>query len=407
MFRIVALLSLTLSACTVSSVATKPSEKPVVILISLDGFRWDYVDLVPTPNFHRLIKGGIRAQRMIPAFPSKTFSNHYTTVTGLYPEHHGIVSNGFYDPVRGESFSYRDTADNLDTRWWGGEPIWLTAEKQGLKAASFFWPGSEAKVGGINPTYHKHYDGRVTDEARVDTVLSWLDKPDSEKPSIITSYFSVADEKGHDFGPNSAEILATISHLDSIMGRLVLGLESRNILDRVNIIITSDHGMAQTSRERLIFLEDYIDVTKFRITMETPFIGIRTSQDSIGIIYDLLKNASPHMRVLRKDQMPPEYHYSKSPRIAEVICLAEEGWSITTRSYLKRRDRYFDGGTHGYDNFLPSMGATFIAAGPAFKKNLIIPPFENVHIYELLTHILKIKPAPNDGSLDSVKTMLK
>ncbi len=398
-------LSLALTA-TFLECNTTPKVYPV-LLISLDGFRWDYPEKTDTPNFHRLIQKGVRAKRMLPVFPSKTFSNHYSIVTGLFPENHGIVSNSFYDPKMQDAFSYRSTKDNEDSKWWGGEPIWVTAEKQGLKSASFFWPGAQAKIGGIDPTYLKKYDGKIRNESRIDTVLSWLQKPEKERPSVITCYFARADETGHEFGPDTPEMSATIAHLDSIIGRLIHGLEAASLWDEVNIIIVSDHGMASTSSKRVIFLEDFLDVKKFRISMETPFVGIRTSEDSIDYVFNKLDKKNPHMRILRKNQMPSEYHFSKNDRIAEVICLADEGWSITTRDYFNKDPKRFDAGTHGYDNFLPSMGATFIACGPSFKKNVVIEPFLNIHIYDLIAELLKINPAPNDGSLDSLRHILQ
>lgn len=402
---IICIVFFTLLACSRhASELSNPNAdfNPTVILISLDGFRNDYIHKTGTPNLQRLAKSGVMAQGMIPAFPSKTFPNHYTIVTGLYPEHHGIVSNTMYDPDMDARFRISDRKAVEDNRWWGGEPLWVTAEKQGQISATYFWVGSEAEINGVRPHIWKRYDGDIPNRARVAEALSWLDLPKAQCPTLITLYFSVIDDAGHDFGPDAPEMLKAISAMDSVMGDLIQGLEKRGLFEQVNVIIVSDHGMAPTSAERVIYIDDYLDLQAVEVVDWSPILALRPQQNNEEEVYLKLARAHPHLRVYRKAEIPARFHYRNHRRIMPIIGIADDGWSIRTRS----RKRGF-GGDHGYDNLLPSMRATFIAHGPAFKSGLVTQPFQNIHVYDLICHLLRLTPAPNDGSLDSVRVLLK
>ncbi len=381
--------------------------KPTVILISLDGFRWDYLEKVELPNFQRLIKTGVRARAMIPAFPTKTFPNHYTIVTGLYPEHHGIVANTMYDPEFDAKFSMSNRDAVKDGRWWGGEPVWVTAEKQGQISAAFFWPGSEADILGIRPTYWKVYDDDFPNTARVDTVLAWLDLPVKRRPTFLTLYFSDVDHAGHDNGPDSPEVKTAIQDIDALLGRLLAGLENRKIFDRVNIIIVSDHGMTTVTSERVIYLDDYLDLDEVNVVDWNPVVAVRSREMSEGEIYQKLAEAHPHLQVYRKNEVPARLHYQNHRRIAPIIGIADDGWKISSHDRRNTSEQSYTTGEHGYDNQLVAMRAIFIAHGPAFKSGLVVKPFQNIHIYNLICHILGLQPASNDGSIDSVRVMLK
>jgi predicted AlkP superfamily pyrophosphatase or phosphodiesterase len=365
------------------------------------------MDKTETPNLQRLAKEGVRAKRMIPSFPSKTFPNHYTIVTGLYPENHGIVSNRMFDPAINKSFVYKDSLNNTQGFWWGGEPIWATAVKQGQRSATYFWPGSEAEVAGARPTYYEAYNGKVPDSSRVDKVLQWLDLPAEKRPTLITLYFSHTDDIGHRHGPESKEILLAIRAMDAMVGRLCNGLDARGLFDKVNIIALADHGFASTSADSLIFLDDFIDMNSVQAIIESPVVGLRSEDGDDPKVFIQLANVHPHMKVYNRETMPARFHYTKNNRISPVTLLADEGWSITTRSYYSKFKNYEFGGTHGYDNELISMGALFVAHGPAFKKGYTAEPFQNIHVYELMAHILGLKPSPNDGSLEFTRNMLK
>lgn len=380
---------------------------PTVILISMDGFRWDYLDRADTPNFDKLVKNGVKAKSLIPILPSKTFPNHYTIVTGLYAENHGIVSNSMYDPEFDARFWIgQGSAPVRESRWWGGEPIWVTVEKQGQVAAAMFWPGSETIIQGVQPSFWYVYDESITNEERVDQVLSWLELPSDERPTLITLYFSDTDNAGHDYGPNSPEVEMTVENLDKLMGRLLSGLESRGLINIVNILIVSDHGMAQLSRDRIIFLDDYINVEAATIVDWLP-AAIWPNKGKEDELFTALFEAHPKLTVYRKEEIPDRYHYRNNRRIAPIIAIPEVGWSVTTHEYFDSHPDRYTGGTHGYDPINKSMHAIFIASGPAFKKGVSGPSFTNIHIYSLIAEILSLEPAPTDGSIDSVRIYLK
>ncbi len=380
-------------------------ETGTVLLISLDGFRWDYLDKYDAPHLEELAEEGVRAEHLIPAFPTKTFPNHYTLVTGLYPEHHGIVANNMYDPVFDASFSLGDRNAVADARWWEGEPLWVTAEKQGQKAATYFWPGSEAAIEGVRPSYWKPYDGRVPGPDRVAEVLEWLDLPPAERPTFLTLYFSTVDSRGHDSGPDSEAVEDAVEEVDGYLGMLIEGLEERELLDEINLIVTADHGMIATSSERVVILDDYIDLEEVQVVDWSPVLMLRPDEGKEEAVYQQLKQA-PHLSVYRKAEIPERLHFQAHRRIPAVIGIADEGWSIATRERYEQNPARFNGGTHGYDNQLVSMGAVFVARGPAFKEGLVVGPFENIHLYNLMAAILGLDPAPNDGSLEAVRHLL-
>ena len=383
--------------------------KPTVILISIDGFRWDYLDKHKPVELNRLAKEGVRAKWMIPAFPTKTFPNHYTIATGLYPEKHGIVENNIWH--FGVTFSMGNRTEVENSRWWLGEPIWVTAEKQGVRAAAFFFPGTETEIAGKRPTFWKPFDDKFPNEARVDQILAWLDLPVAERPQMFTLYFSDVDHAGHDFSPESTETGVAVQAVDKMIERLVTGLKARRIGKDVNLIVVSDHGMAAVNQRNAVIMDDYLNrelaervITTGEIWQIFPKSG---QEDAIMKGLRTIKNAV----CWRKNEIPKRLHYRASPRIAPIICSAEEGWFMTSRErheqQKKRADFAQTRGAHGYDNVLASMRATFIAHGRAFKQNRIVEPFENIHVYELMCKILKLKPAPNDGNLSRVKKMLR
>ena len=379
---------------------------PTVILISLDGFRPDYVDRYEAPTLRRLAAEGVRAEGMMPSFPSKTFPNHYTVVTGLYPENHGIVANTMYDPEFDASFSMGNREAVRDGRWWGGEPIWVTLEQQGQKSAPFFWPGSEAEIKGTRPSYWLPFDNSMAAEARIDKVMAWLALPAAERPTFITLYFSNVDSQGHRHGPGSAEAAQAVRDVDGYLASLVGRLEAAGLYNAVNLIIVADHGMVASSSERVVFLDDYIDMDDVRVVDYDPVAMIRPKAGKLEAVYAALKEA-PHVSFYKKAEIPEALHFRAHRRIPALVGVADEGWRITTRSFYNRNPSRFDGGTHGYDHRLPSMSALFIARGPAFTEGKTVGPFANIHVYNLMTTILGVEPAPNDGDFEAVRHLLR
>ena len=386
--------------------------KPTVILISLDGYRYDYLDKFKPETLNRLAREGVRARWMIPSFPTKTFPNHYSIVTGLYPQNHGIVENSVHD--FGQVFKMDDRKKVQDGRWWLGEPIWVTAQKQGQIAASYFFVGTEAPIGGERPRYWRTYNGDVPQEMRVDKVLGWLDLPAAERPTMITLYFSDVDDAGHEFGPDAEETRYAVLNTDRYLRQLTDGLAARGISDRVNIIVVSDHGMAARDQRNAIVMDEYFDTTDK--TLADPILTsgeiwqIYPKPGKEASIITALKNIK-HASCWLKADIPSRLHYSSGARVAPIVCSSDEGWSMTSRDRFEtaRKSDDFDKvrGAHGYDNRYESMRAIFVADGPAFKSGFVAEPFENIDVYELMCKILGLTPAKNDGDLGRVRGMLR
>jgi predicted AlkP superfamily pyrophosphatase or phosphodiesterase len=376
--------------------------RPTVILVSLDGFRSDYLGRIATPNLHAIMDRGVHAKYMIPSFPTKTFPNHYTIATGLYPAHHGIIANYMYDPDLNEKFNKNDPKASTDARWWGGEPIWVTAEKQGLRTAPLMWPGAMVARAGIRPTFTQAYDKQATPDDRVDKLVSLLDLPVNERPQLLTLYIDVVDQAGHDFGPRSQQVAEAVQQSDRAIGRLLSALKERGIEDQVNLIVVSDHGMSPQSLKKTVFLDDYIEMDSVDVIDGTPVVTLRPKDGNYDTLYTKLKRV-PHAKAYRASEVPERWHFSGSHRIPPVFLLADDEWTITTHEYLKGHK--LELGNHGFDNTSKNMRALFMAAGPAFQQGTM-KPFANVHLYSLFAYLLNISPAQTDGSIDVFKSVL-
>jgi predicted AlkP superfamily pyrophosphatase or phosphodiesterase len=378
------------------------SPQPYVVMLSMDGFRWDYPDRCPAPNLERMAESGVRANSLQPAFPSKTFANHYTMATGLYPDHHGIVENSFFDPETEKHYSISDRNAVEDESFYGGEPIWVTAEKNGIRTASFFWVGSEAPVKGIQPTYWKKYDHEFPFEQRIDTIIYWLNLPESKRPHLITWYLDEPDGTGHGEGPESEETCRMVTYLDSLVGVFLEKIEALPFAGEINIIVTSDHGMGPTSPDRCIILEDYIEMNWFE-EMEgyTPNLTLKAKSTFSDPAWNAL-SAIPHMTAWKHGEVPDSLHYGTNPRTLDFILVADSAWQFTLTRKIPG-----SAGAHGYNPYNKDMHAIFFAKGPAFKSGYTHPTFENINLYPLICHILDIHPAPVDGHIDNVRKMLK
>jgi predicted AlkP superfamily pyrophosphatase or phosphodiesterase len=377
----------------------------ILILVSLDAFRWDYLQKFHPANLNRLAAEGVHAKKLIPMFPSLTFPNHHTIVTGLRPEHHGIINNNMYDPVTKETFAF-NKSDLQGPQWWGGEPIWATAIKQGRTADCLFWPGTGAAMAGTLPTEWKRYDGKPEPNDIVDMGLAWLAQPAEKRPCFISLYFHHTDTVGHKYGPDSPEVAVSVAQVDAAMGRLAEGLHRLKLDDIANVIIVSDHGMVGISPERTIALGDFVDLKTVQVDSSGAVAGLRPLDGNVDALYDAFKTKEKHFKVYRADTMPERFHYRGTTRIPPVIVVADDTWYLTKRSSTEPATREMNKATHGFDPELDSMGATFIAWGAAFRRGVTIDPVENVHIYNLLCATLGLKPAPNDGDDRLVKQVL-
>ena len=365
-----------------------------LILISIDGFRWDYFDKVETPNFDRLIANGSKADGLKTSYPSKTFPNHISIVTGNYPSNHGIISNYFYDADFDEYFYIgAGSTAAQDGKWIDAEPIWVTIEKQAKRAMIMFWPMSDAEIMGIRPSKYYVYNEDPTNLDRMDQILSWLLHTGNARPSFLASYFSVVDSKGHSYGPDGDETIEAIRVVDKAIGHLIDGLEAQNILNEVNIMIVSDHGMTETPDTKVINIADYINLDDVVTVGGCPFMEIRPNEGKLESVYQALQNID-NTQVFKKEDIPDKFNYKNNNRIEPILLLADEHWSIMTPG------RTPIAGSHGYDPDYQSMNGIFIAHGPAFKSGFSGPEIHNIHLYEMMCKILGVVPANNDGSLD-------
>ncbi|HJW05941.1 MAG TPA: ectonucleotide pyrophosphatase/phosphodiesterase [Rhodanobacter sp.] len=391
-----------------------PAVRPTpLLLVSIDGYRPDYLQRGLSPTLAMLAQGGVQAASMQPAFPSLTFPNHYTIVTGLTPDHHGVVNNTMFDPQLGK-FSLASRKAVSDGRWWAeGTPIWETADRHGLRTATMFWPGSEAAIHGHRPDYWKPFDASVTAEQRVDQVLAWLDLPDAERPSFLTLYFDEVDHAGHVYGPDTAQVNRVLRDTDAALAQLVEGLKQRGLFERINLIVLSDHGMAGVPEANSVLIDRLIPLDRVHMVSMGILAGFNPSSDSAEARADFakveqaLQQPHPHMQCWDKTRVPARLAYGGNPRVPQLLCLANVHWRITTSDYAAKRKGRLSLGEHGYDNAEPLMQALFVAHGPAFRVGAKLPAFPNVDVYPLMTHLLGIPAAANDGDYDAVKDMLK
>ncbi len=393
-----------------SSVTSLRAEKPYVLIISMDGFRWDYLNRGITPNIQKMAESGVRAIGLEPAFPSKTFPNHYSIVTGLYPQNHGLIYNRFFNPATGSQYKVGDTVSVRDDRWYRGETLWATATRQGVKSASYFWPGSETELWYKHPTYFKRYNGRVPHDQRIQGIIDWLQMPEETRPHLLFLYFSDTDDYGHKFGPDAPGINKAVSLLDDKLGLLRQKLSAIGMLEKVNIILLSDHGMTKLYPDRVINLSEIVDMKQHLFSGYGPLVQFytQTPEEQEKLIHILQAKANG-FSVYTKETIPAYYHFSANSFIGDVILVAELGYSfVTSQKDLKHRKKHSPKGDHGYDNRTLDMQGIFVASGPAFKKNYKTVTLLNVDVYPLVCKILGITPNQMiDGRLERIEQVLK
>ncbi|XP_068136274.1 bis(5'-adenosyl)-triphosphatase ENPP4 [Hyperolius riggenbachi] len=380
---------------------TNTSNAPKLLLVSFDGFRADYLLNYSMPNLTDFISGGVLVKEVKNIFITKTFPNHYTIVTGLYAESHGIVANSMYDPTTKKIFNLSDLASKMDPFWWNeATPIWVTNQRAGRQSGSAMWPGSDVKIQNNSLSNFLPYNSSVPFETRVDSIIGWFTKP-KDPINFATLYFEQPDGRGHKYGPEDKENMTKVlKAVDEDIGYLMLKLKEAKLWDTVNVIITSDHGMAQCSPDRVIALDECIGRGNYTV-VDISTIAAVVPLTEIAYLYHLLTNCSHHMNVYLKEEIPERYHYMNNARIQPLLLVADEGWTI-----VQNRSTPISLGNHGYDNLLPSMHPLLAAHGPAFQKNYKVNSINSVDIYPMMCHILKLKPEPNNGTLTSVKCML-
>lgn len=382
-------------------------QKPYVILISADGFRHDYADKYKAKNLQALRASGVAAASMLPSFPSNTFPNHYTLVTGMYPANHGLTDNSFYDPQRQDTYSLRDRAKVEDGTWYGGTPLWVLAEQQGMLAASFYWAASEADIQGIRPTYWYPYTESITFKKRIKAVVDWLSLPEEQRPHLITFYIPDTDHAGHRFGPESPETASEVRRLDRQLKQLTQAVAATGL--PVNFIFVSDHGMTQVERNFTINVPPFIKNDDFKMMGGGTILELHAlKQSAIAPMYKRLKELnSEYYEVYLKEELPAHLHYGKANdtynRVGDIVLLARHP------KVFGSPGRVPSPGTHGYDpTQVPDMHATFYAWGPAFKTGLQIPTFQNTQVYNIVTQILGLPYRHHiDGDSSIADSILK
>lgn len=392
-----AILTLILTITALLSACAKNDQ--VTVIISLDGFRWDYTQWYDTPFLDRMAQEGVEAA-LIPSYPSKTFPNHYTLATGLYPDHHGIIGNKFINRATGKKFSLSNREVKHDAHYYGGEPIWLTAQRQGLRTAVFYWPGSDVAVQGKYPDKYFNYDQepRLTFGQRIDGILKQLRRPEAKRPQLIMAYFEQPDHNGHVYGPQAKQTRIAVMEIDKLISNLYERIQKLPISDNVNFIVVSDHGMTLTMPEKHINARQYLKKEwYYDIEGDAP-ANVYAREGCADSICQALQGVD-HIRVWHRTEVPYYLHYGTNENVGDVVIDTELGWLFSDK-----KAEY--GGTHGYDPSYNDMHALFRAVGPAFK-HISLPHFPNVDVYPLLCHLLGIEPAPNDGSLNIVKRMLR
>lgn len=383
--------------------------KPYVILVSLDGFRYDYAKKYHAQHLLELATQGASApQGMLPAYPSITFPNHYTIVTGLYPEHHGIVANSFYDPARKETYSYRDAKTVGDGTWYGGTPLWVLAEQQGMRSASFFWVGSEADIQGVRPSYYLKYDASVPNRKRVEQILAWLHLPPEKRPHFITLYFSDTDSAGHRYGPDSSQVADAVHELDGEIGKLMDGIKESRL--PVDLVVLADHGMIAVKGAPIRLDEYGLNLSWMALTVGSALYP-KSDQDAQKA-YEALRGKSDKFLVYRRTQVPADLHFDSNPREGDPVVVPTGPYFITATTDLTAPE-HAPVGMHGYDvTHMPEMKALFVAAGPDIRAGVALGPFENVDVYPLIAKILRLditnlKTGPIDGKLSVLEGILK
>ena len=372
------------------------------VIVSLDGLRWDYLDTYDVPFMQQLVREGVKAV-MQPSFPSKTVPNHYTLATGLVPDHHGIITNTFWDREKGVEFSLGNKVTRADGRYYGGDPVWLTAKHQGVKTATVFWVGSDVTINGEHPTYWRDYQTEQLDfEGRVDEVLRLLKLPEQDRPHLVMAYFEEPDRSGHNYGPMHRMTRRAMEDLDLLLSKMWARIQLLPIASQVNLIITGDHGMASVDPKRFVDIDDLLPKKWYeRFCNDYPTLIYASAPQYVDSIYNALQGVD-HIRAWKRGELPAYLNYGTNPNMGDVVVLPDVGWLFADKPSKKQR------GSHGFDHTAADMQVGFRAIGPDFKVGYEKPDrFRNVCVYPLLCYLLGVTPSPNDGSLDEVRDMLR
>ena len=370
--------------------------KPYVIMISLDGFRHDYAEKFQASNLLKLKEEGSTSSKLLSVFPSNTFPNHYSIVTGLYTENHGLINNSFYSRERDEKYSIydRDAVRNGD--WYGGMPLWSLAESQGMLSATYFWVGSEAEIAGYRPNYSFAYNSKTSNQERFDKVIDWLNMDSKVRPHLILIYISIVDHDGHEYGPDAEETKNAVLEVDHLLGEFQDNISKLGL--PINLVVVSDHGMTNTNKA--LKLSDFTDLGNSKVINGVPAMIYTENQSESDRIYNDLSKV-PELTLYKKESLPKRFHFYNEDKTGDLLIMTDPPYFITSSGTIS-----FKGG-HGYDPELEEMGGIFYATGPAFKSGKRVKPFENIHIYPMITNILGLETPETDGNIKVLKSIMK
>ncbi|MDO5104383.1 ectonucleotide pyrophosphatase/phosphodiesterase [Capnocytophaga sp.] len=411
--RALFLLVLLLVGCTTQKTAVGDATENYVLLVSFDGFRHDYAEKYNLLNFKKLVKEGASAEMMLSSFPSKTFPNHYSIITGMYAGNHGLVDNKFYVKEKDAFYTIGDRSKVEDASYYKGYPLWQWLQKHGMKTASYFWVGSEAPIQGEFPTYYYKYDEKVPDEERINQVMRWFGMPKSQRPRFITLYFSLVDTEGHHSGPNSEKLKETVQEADRLLGIIIEKVKKTNL--PITTIVVSDHGMTEmeSNDENLVYIEevaDYLkDKAKFVNNGMHGHIYVK-NPEKINEIYDYVQSKlAPRVSLYYRNETPAHWHYNKDERIGDIFLICEHPYYMIPNKNHPTAKKTNKWGTHGYDPYTtPDMGGIFYAFGHNIKEGYKLKSFENINVYPLITNILGVNPpAEIDGKEHVLQPVLK
>ncbi len=386
--------------------SVEQQQKPYVILISIDGFRHDYAEKYGAKNLLEMANEGVRAEAMIPSYPSLTFPNHYTIATGLYPSHHGLASNYFYSPRRQQFYAMKNSATLADGSWYGGTPLWVLAEQQQMLSAAFYWVGTEANIRGIYPTYYYSYNEAIPAERRIQIVVDWLNLPEEKRPHLVTFYIPDVDHAGHEFGPESPETAKAVREVDTTLGKLYRAVKATGL--PVNFIVVGDHGMTSIDTKNTLTMPAAVDTSKFYIPRGVELVELYAkNKDDIQPTYEKLKKEEKDFTAYLKSNIPAHLNYGEKEDVHGVIgdIMLIPSWPKVFH-FSKRTP---NPGAHGFDPVLvKDMNTIFYAWGPNFKSSLQVPAFKNVNVYPVVTNILGLNYSGKiDGDPELAERILK